>query len=358
MNIILSGGGTGGHIFPAIAIADELRNMQKDINILFVGAKGKLEEKIVPENNYEIKTINISGFNKNIKTILTLPFKILSALSESRKILKSFKPGAVAGTGGYASGPIVQEACKMKIPTLIQEGNAIPGKVTKFLSGKVNKVVVNFPGTADYLKRKDNIIQIAHPIRSNLSLKDKKTSLESYNLNPERKTLFIFGGSQGAHGINKVIFENLNEFRQRNLNIIWQTGRPDFENYKSLSNKDNISVHSFINDMDTAYSASDLIICRAGITSIMEIAALGKPAVFVPYPFSAENHQLLNARTLEKSNAGFVVLHESIRSELLDVLFKLITDDEKLKMTGENIKKFSDISASKKIAEEILKIAV
>ena len=229
MKIILSGGGTGGHIFPAIAIADELKKMNNDTKILFIGAQGKIEEKIVPENNYELKTLPISGFNKkNIVSVLALPFKILKSLRLSKKILKEFLPDVVVGTGGFASAPVIYSAAKMNIPTLIQEGNSYPGKVTRFLSSRVNKVVVNFEETKNYLKRTDNVIKISHPVRLRLKHIDRTESIKFFNLNPDNKTLFVFGGSQGAKAINDCLINIHKKLSDKNINIIWQTGKNDF----------------------------------------------------------------------------------------------------------------------------------
>ncbi len=357
MRIIFSGGGTGGHIFPAIAIANEFRKMKTDAKILFVGAKGKLEEKIVPENNFELKTVNITGLNKSIKGILRLPFKILGSLNKCRKILNEFQPDVVVGTGGFASAPLIYSAVKKHIPALIQEGNSYPGKVTRFFAPKVNKVVVSFSDTINYLKRKDNVIKISHPVRLTLKKTGREEANKYFNLDTSNQTIFIFGGSQGSMAINNCLKNILKDITKRKINVLWQTGNTDFEEIWNFSKHfENVSVHEFIKEMDFAYSAADLVICRAGVSSIMELAFLNKPAILVPFPAAAENHQEKNARSLEKENACVVILQNEIEIKLFDNIINLINDSDKLNSLGKNISSFSDINSAKKIAEEILKL--
>jgi UDP-N-acetylglucosamine--N-acetylmuramyl-(pentapeptide) pyrophosphoryl-undecaprenol N-acetylglucosamine transferase len=357
MRVILTGGGTGGHIFPAIAIANELKEIVKDIRILFIGAKGKLEEKIVPENNYELITLNIEGFNKSIKGILNLPFKIIGSLKKSRKILNDFKPDVVVGTGGFASAPLIYSAAKKNIPALIQEGNSYPGKVTRMLSSKVDKVVINFNDTLNYLKRKDNVIRISHPIRLFLKRSDRNEAIKFFGLNPGNRTLFFFGGSQGAKAINLFVKNNLESFSIKNLNVIWQTGKKDFGESETIAAKYyNVKVLEFIKEIDMAYSAADLVICRAGVSSIMELANLGVPAILIPFPLAAENHQEKNARSLEKDNACVVILQNEMETKLFNTIITLINDNKILDNLKRSISGFSDNDAAKKIAQEILKL--
>jgi UDP-N-acetylglucosamine--N-acetylmuramyl-(pentapeptide) pyrophosphoryl-undecaprenol N-acetylglucosamine transferase len=357
MKVIFSGGGTGGHIFPAIAIANELKKIEKEVKILFVGAKGKVEERIVPENNFELMTINISGLNKNIKGIFGLPFKILGSLKKCRKILNDFGPDVVVGTGGYASAPLIYSAVKKNIPALIQEGNSYPGKVTRFLSAKVDKVVISFKDTLNYLKRKDNVIQISHPVRLSLKKSDRNDAHKFFNLDPHNKTLFIFGGSQGAKAINNFVRNNVKILSKKGINIIWQTGKGDFEDAQSyMTEYGNVKVLEFVKEMDIAYSAADLVICRAGVSSIMELSYLGIPAILIPFPSAAENHQEKNARSLEKENACTVILQYEMESKLLSTIINVINDNSGLENLKKNILGFSDSEAAKKIAFEILKL--
>jgi UDP-N-acetylglucosamine--N-acetylmuramyl-(pentapeptide) pyrophosphoryl-undecaprenol N-acetylglucosamine transferase len=357
MRIIFSGGGTGGHIFPAIAIANEFKKIRTDVKILFVGAKGKLEEKIVPENNFELKTVNITGLNKSIKGILKLPFKILGSLNKCRKILNEFQPDVVVGTGGFASAPLIYSAVKKHIPSLIQEGNSYPGKVTRFLAPKVNKVVVSFSDTIKYLKRKDNVIMISHPVRLSLKKTGREEANKHFNLDPANKTIFIFGGSQGSMAINNCVKNILKDISGKKINVLWQTGKDDFEETLNLARLfKNVSVKDFIKEIDIAYSAADLVICRAGVSSITELAYLNKPSILIPFPAAAENHQEKNARSLEKENACVVILQNEIEVKLFDNIINLINDSDRLSSLGENISSFSDINSAEKIAKEILKL--
>lgn len=359
MKYLFAGGGTGGHIFPAIAIADEIRKLDTDAEILFIGAKGRIEEKIVPSNNYKLETIDISGFDRSkLRKNIKLPYKFLLALRRCRKIVKEFRPDVVIGTGGFVSGPVIFTAIRMEIPALIQEGNSFAGKTTKFLSSRADKVVVNFDETKNYLKRKDNVIKISHPIRSSLKKIEKQKSLQYFDLSTERKTIFIFGGSQGARGINNGIEKIIKRLYENNLNIIWQTGKNDFEkmNTEFIYLKDRVKIFEFIDNIEYAYSASDVVICRAGITSIMELAYLEQASILIPLPSSAENHQEMNARSLEVKAAAKVVLQSNIENKLLEEIMDLISNEEKMNQLKSNVKQFSDPDAGKKIAIEAIKL--
>jgi UDP-N-acetylglucosamine--N-acetylmuramyl-(pentapeptide) pyrophosphoryl-undecaprenol N-acetylglucosamine transferase len=358
MKVLFAGGGTGGHIFPAIAVADELRKIDGKAEILFVGAKGRIEEKIVPANNYELKTIDIKGFNrKNLLKNVSLIFKSYNALRTCYKILKEFRPDVVAGTGGFVSGPVVYAALKKKIPTLIQEGNSFPGIVTKYLSSKVNKVVISFDETLEYLKRKDNVIKIFYPVRFSLNKIDKTEAKIFFKLG-DNKTLFIFGGSQGARGINEAVKKIYKDLYKENVNIIWQTGKKEFDEIKNITKEfsDKIKIFEFIDKMQYAYSAADLVLCRAGISSIMELAYLKIPAILMPFPHSAEDHQVKNALSLEKKDACILVRENEGNEKLYNIIIKLINDDIALRNLSENINKFSDNDSAKKIAKEIIQL--
>ncbi|MCX6165028.1 MAG: undecaprenyldiphospho-muramoylpentapeptide beta-N-acetylglucosaminyltransferase [Ignavibacteriae bacterium] len=361
MKIIFTGGGTGGHIFPAIAVADELKKNFVDVSILFVGAKGRIEEKIVPANNYELKTINISGFDKRkIFGVIKLPVKFFMALKNCKEILKDFKPNVVVGTGGFASAPMVYSAIKMKVPSVIQEGNSYPGKVTRYLAGKASKVIVSFEETKDFLKRKDNVCKISFPVRNSLTKVDKIGALNYFGLNNGGKTLFVFGGSQGAKGINDTIKNKIKALYDENINLIWQTGKASFEELKNICKpyEDKIRVFEFIDNMKYAYSASDLVICRSGMSSIMELSFLKMPAILVPFPLSADNHQEKNAKTLESNSACILLLQKELESKLLNVVKNTIYNIDTLNTLGENIFKFSDSDSAKKIANLIYQLTL
>ena len=359
MKYIFAGGGTGGHIFPAIAIADELKKLDREAEIIFIGAKGRIEEKIVPANNYKLKTLDIKGIErKAVYKNLFLPVKILKAVIESRKILNDFKPDAVIGTGGFVSGPVLYAAGKAGIPTLIQEGNSFAGKTVKFLSARSDKVVINFDETANYLKRKDNVVKIPHPIRSSLKISDRNSSLTDLKLDRKNKTIFIFGGSQGARGINEGVELIINKLYEKGFNIIWQTGVKDFSRIKKSFEKlsDRVKIFEFIADMAKVYSASDMVICRAGITSIMEIAYFGLPAIFIPLPGSAEEHQVKNAESLVNRKAALMIKQEDIKSKLYDSVTEVLENEKLRREIKENISEISDSEAARKIADEVIKL--
>lgn len=359
MKYLFAGGGSGGHIFPAIAIADEIRKLDDKAEILFIGAKGRIEEKIVPANNYRLETIDISGFDRsNIFKNIKLPAKLLSSIRRCMKLIREFKPDAAIGTGGFVCGPVIYVSNILKVPTLIQEGNSYAGKTIKFLSVRSKKVVINFEETGKYLKRKDNIVNISHPIRSSLKLEDRGNALRHFKLSPERKTIFVFGGSQGARGINNGLEKIVYKLSENGLNIIWQTGKNE---YKRLSEKfqglsENIRILEFIENIDIAYSASDLIICRAGITSIMELAFLQKASILIPLPTSAENHQAMNAGSLVNKNSAVLINESEIEIKLYSEIMNIVNDDKRRNELENNIKQFSDPEAAKKIAEEVMKL--
>jgi len=359
MKYIFAGGGTGGHIFPAIAIADEIRKTDNDAEILFIGAKGRIEEKIVPSNNYRLETIELSGFNRsNALKNLKLPLKLIRSFRKCLRILKDFRPDVVIGTGGFVCGPVIYAAGLLKIPTLIQEGNSYAGKTIKFLSERSDKVVINFKETEKYLKRKDNIIVISHPIRSSLKKADRNKAVEIFDLSFSNKTIFVFGGSQGARGINSAIEKTALKLAGADINIIWQTGKTEYAGLKSRfrDQEKNIRILDFIDNIDIAYSAADLVICRAGITSIMELASMQKACILIPLPSSAENHQEMNARSLEEKNAAVMIKENETDDKLYKEIMNIIYDDKRSAELSESIKQFADPDSARKIAEEAIKL--
>lgn len=357
MKVLFACGGTGGHIYPAIAIAEEIKRKDNGVEILFIGAKGRIEEKIVPENGYELKTVTIKGLDRqNLLKNLTLPFKIFGAVKDCKKIIREFQPDVAIGTGGYSSLPAIYAAAKMGIPTLVQGGDSYPSKVTKFLSRYADRIVINFEETRVHLKKKGNIVRFSHPVRTELSKVSRDEAYELFGLDRNKKTLFIFGGSQGAKGINEAIERIADDLNAMELNIIWQTGKTDFERLHGKYNDEssNVKVYEFIEHIGHAYSISDLVVCRAGISSIMELSMLGMAALLVPYPYAAENHQEKNARTIERANAGIVLEQVELEEKLLDTIKNTMSDDKKLNEMRENIKQFADPDAAEKIAGEAL----
>ncbi|KXK03156.1 MAG: N-acetylglucosaminyl transferase [Chlorobi bacterium OLB4] len=350
MNFLFAGGGTGGHVFPALAIADELKKMDSSSDILFVGAKGKIEERLVPQNGYRLETISIEGLKRNLSmSNFSLVFKLVRSVIKSKKIIKEFNPQVVIGTGGFVSLPVLYSATSMKKKTLIQEGNYYPGLTTKFLAPKVNKVVVNFEGTKELLKRKDNIIKIGHPIRSALKISDPQEAKIKLGISLDKFTVLVFGGSQGARGINNAIGSLVEEFLKNEINLIWQTGKSDFgELSGKFANKENVLIQDFFNDMGLVYSAADLVVCRSGITSIMELASLRKAVIFIPFPDATDNHQESNAKSLEAEGAAFIILQKDVAKGLFPLILELKNNKSKLNDLEKNIKKFEDTKAAKK----------
>ncbi len=359
MKAVFAGGGTGGHISPALALADALKRVTEKPEILFIGSEGKLEETLVPKNGYQIQLIKISGFNrKNLVKNISLPFKIISSVNKCKSVLRKFNPDIVIGTGGYVSAPVVYAALKLKIPVLLQEGNSLPGMVTKIFCDKADKVIVNFEDTLNYLKRRDNAVVIRHPIRYISEKANKDDSIKYFELKPGLKTLLVFGGSQGSVSLNNEIKKILPNIYKLDINLIWQTGETKFEEFKKIAEpfKEKVKVIPFIHKMDIAYSASDLVVCRAGISSIAELAVFRMPVILVPFPYASENHQEKNARSLEKDGAAIVLTDKELSEKLFKTIEEIIFDTGKLQIMSDKIAEYSDPESANKIAKEILKI--
>jgi UDP-N-acetylglucosamine--N-acetylmuramyl-(pentapeptide) pyrophosphoryl-undecaprenol N-acetylglucosamine transferase len=354
--IVFAAGGTGGHIYPAIAVADELRKANMNVNIKFIGAKGRIEEKIVPRNGYELETIDVHGFKrslspKNIKVVL----KFMKASREAKIFLKEYKPEIVFGTGGFVSGPVLWSASQLGIPSVIQEGNSYPGITVKWLSSKVDKVIINFEETKRHLKRQDNIEVMPYPVRTKLKRYSKMEALKYFGLNEGIRTLFVFGGSQGASSINNALSKIQGNLAGNNIQIIWQTGESFYDTATEKTKRNrNIKVLKYIDSIDYAYSAADLIVCRAGISTVMELASFGAAAIFVPYPLASENHQEKNARALLEKKAGVMILDSRLNEKLEDMINLLINDEDTLNGLRNNIKQFADQDAALKISKLLI----
>ncbi len=359
VRVMISGGGTGGHIFPAIAIADSIKKIEPDAKILFVGTKGKIEERVVPKAGYKFASIWISGFVRSfdVKNLI-FPFKVIVSLIQSFLLVKKFKPDVVVGTGGYVSGPVVFVASLLGIPTLIQEQNSYPGVTTRLLAPLVDEVHISFEVTKKYLKRKDNVFLSGNPVRSNLKIYPKDEALKFFGFETGKKTLFVFGGSAGARSINTAMLEIIDEIIDRGIQVIWQTGALDFDRVKEkCEGKNLVKVFKFIDEIDYAYSACDLVVCRAGATTIAEIAYFGLPAIFVPYPFATANHQYENARVLFETGASELIPDDRLKTELKGKILKLIEDEQRLNEMREKVKAFSNPNAGDVIAKAILKLS-
>lgn len=357
LKIIIAGGGTGGHIFPALAIANALKSIHPNIEILFVGAKGKMEMEKIPEAGYKIIGIDIAGFNRSslIKNI-SLPFKLVQSYFQVKDILKSFKPDAVIGVGGYSTYPVLRLAQNKNIPTFIHEANSLGGKSNSLLSKRAKIVFVASEGMEKYFPT-DKIMRLGNPVREIFTKEiSKEKALEFFGLKPEKKTVFVMGGSLGAKSINEAIEENIDVFKKNHLQLIWQTGK-DFSRKAALVEEERNYMWSnaFITQMENAYAAADVVVCRAGAMTIAELCVVGKPAIFVPFPFAAEDHQTVNAMALVNQNAALIVPNDKTKSALMPTIVGLINDEEKMQELKNNILKMGNQNADQAIAQQILK---
>nr|WP_315195924.1 undecaprenyldiphospho-muramoylpentapeptide beta-N-acetylglucosaminyltransferase [uncultured Flavobacterium sp.] len=354
---ILSGGGTGGHIYPAIAIANELKSRFPDAEILFVGAKDKMEMQKVPQAGYKIKGLWIAGLQRKLTIQNAMfPFKLLDSLWKSRKIIKQFKPDVVIGTGGFASGPLLKMANSMNIPTVIQEQNSYPGITNKLLSKKANSICVAY----EHLERffpQDKIKITGNPVRQDLlDIQSKRDeAITHFKLDATKKTLLVLGGSLGARRINQLIEKELDKLLSLNVQVIWQCGKFYLEDYKKY-NKYNVQVVAFIERMDLVYAAADVVISRAGASSVSELCIVGKPVIFIPSPNVAEDHQTKNAQAVVNKK-GAILLKESQLDEDFSLVFEsLIKDQGKQDQLCENIKLLAKPNATVQIVDEIVKL--
>lgn len=356
-NILISGGGTGGHIYPAIAIANEIKLRYPYANFLFVGAKDKMEMEKVPQAGYAIKGLWISGIQrKNISKNFNFPFKLLSSLWKANAIIKRFKPDIAIGTGGFASGPTLIMASLKNIPTLIQEQNSFPGITNKLLGKSTSKICVAYDDLERFFPS-EKMIKTGNPVRQDLLDIHTKISegIGFFTTDVKQKTILILGGSLGARKINELIASHLEFFKTQNVQVIWQCGKLYFDEYKHYNSENHVQVHQFINRMDLAYAASDIIISRAGASSVSELCIVGKPVIFVPSPNVAEDHQTKNAKFIVEKH-GALLLKESELDTFKIVFETLLKDKGKQEQLAENIKELALPSATTDIVNEVEKL--
>jgi UDP-N-acetylglucosamine--N-acetylmuramyl-(pentapeptide) pyrophosphoryl-undecaprenol N-acetylglucosamine transferase len=362
--IIISGGGTGGHVFPAIAIANAIREISPDAEILFVGAKGKLEMQKVPEAGYAIEGLWISGLQRKLSlSNLAFPFKLIWSSLKARSIMKRFKPDVAVGVGGYASGPMLRVAANAGVPCLIQEQNSYAGLTNRLLAAKAAKICVAYDGMEKFFPA-SKIILTGNPVRSDIyqSAAQGPDALKHFGLNPEKSTLLILGGSLGARSINNAIAANLEMLADSGVQVIWQCGKLYFEEMKqhmqtSGTDTSNFRCFAFIKEMNLAYAAADVVISRAGALSISELCLVAKPVLFVPSPNVAEDHQRKNVMALVEKQAAVLVNDADARENLVKAALQLMNDENEQRRLSENIKSLARPNAAKAIAEEILKLA-
>lgn len=360
--MILSGGGTGGHIFPAVAIANEIKKLVPDAEILFVGALGKMEMEKVPASGYKIIGVPIAGLQRKLTlSNLKLPFLIIKSIFKTRKVIKDFEPDVVVGTGGYASAPLLRAATGMGIPALIQEQNSFAGMTNKILSKKVQKICVAYEGMEQFFP-KEKIILTGNPVRQDIKeVKQKRDeALAYFKLDGSKKTILVIGGSLGAKTINMAMGEGLKSLSNHGIQLIWQTGKSYYETAKQQVGSfqdQNILAFDFISRMDLAYAAADVVISRAGASSVSELCNIGMPSILVPSPNVAEDHQTKNAMALVNKDAAILVKDSEAEKDLIPVVLNLLSDQKKQKELSLHISKMAFHHSANVIANEVLKLA-
>jgi UDP-N-acetylglucosamine--N-acetylmuramyl-(pentapeptide) pyrophosphoryl-undecaprenol N-acetylglucosamine transferase len=360
--VIISGGGTGGHIFPAIAIADEIKKRNPLAKVLFVGAKGKMEMEKVPQAGYKIEGLEISGFQRKFTfSNFLLPIKIAKSLLKARRIIKKFKPDLVIGVGGYASGPTLKMAQFIGIPTVIQEQNSFPGKTNRMLAKKTECICTAYEGMEKYFP-KTRVVLTGNPVRKELTGKancERQEAQKMFNLNPDLPTVLVIGGSLGAKTLNRSMLHGVEELNKEGVQLLWQCGKHYFERLQDeliVKDKTNIHLHQFISRMDCAYSAADVIISRAGAISVSELSIVGKPVILVPSPNVSEDHQTKNAMALVEKNAALLVRDTDARDDLVEEALKLIKDNDRCQQLSKAIKKLEKPNAVAEIVDMCEKI--
>ena len=352
---ILSGGGTGGHIFPAIAIADEIKRRLPEAEILFVGAKDRMEMQKVPQAGYPIEGLWISGLQRKLTwQNLLFPLKFIHSLLKSRQIIKRFKPDAVIGTGGFASGAVVKVAGQMGIPTFIQEQNSYAGITNKMLAAKAKKICVAYDGMEAFFP-KEKIVKTGNPIRGGLIdiQRHRTEGGVRFHLNTEQKTLLVLGGSLGARRINQLIEAQLPLFEQLGVQVLWQCGKLYYDDYKKY-NSEQVRVLAFIDKMEEAYAVADVIISRAGASSVSELCVVGKPVIFIPSPNVAEDHQTKNARAIADKGAAILLRESELDNSFANPFSKLISSEAQQEALSANIKALAQPNATKEIVDLII----
>lgn len=363
LRIIISGGGTGGHIFPAVSIANAIKELRPDTEILFVGAEGRMEMHRVPAAGYPIKGLPVAGFDrKNLLKNIPVLIKLFKSQRLARKIVKEFQPHAAVGVGGYASGPTLKVAGSMGVPTLLQEQNSYAGVTNKLLAKQAKKICVAYEGMERFFD-KDKIILTGNPVRQGLlnHSKTREEAIATFGLDPSKRTILILGGSLGARTINQCLMENLDKVKSSGIQFIWQTGKIYIEEAKAAVAKAGelpmLHVTDFISDMATAYSAADLVISRAGAGSISEFCLLQKPVILVPSPNVAEDHQTKNALALVNKDAALYVKDMEAKELLLDKAIEAVKQPDLLKNLSKNIAELAFADSANIIAKEVIKLA-
>lgn len=361
LKVLVSGGGTGGHIFPAIAIANAIKEQHPNAEFLFVGAQGKMEMEKVPAEGFNIEGLWISGFSRSLSlSNLVFPFKLISSLWNARKIVNRFQPDVAIGTGGFASGPTLRVASQKGVPCLIQEQNSFPGVTNRILSGKAKKICVAYDGMEKYFGT-DKTILTGNPVRKDVvQIQGKrKEAVGFFNLDPQKQTLLIVGGSLGAQSVNMAILQNLDSLLKLGIQIIWQTGKTNYKEIKAATTgyeTKGVHVKEFIYKMDLGYAAASMVISRAGAIAVSELSIVAKPTILVPFPYAAEDHQTKNAMSLVEKGAAILVKDANVTTGLLAEITKLTTNPEMGLALIQNIQKLGKPDAANQIAKEVLSL--
>jgi UDP-N-acetylglucosamine--N-acetylmuramyl-(pentapeptide) pyrophosphoryl-undecaprenol N-acetylglucosamine transferase len=361
LRVIIAGGGTGGHIYPAIAVGHALQHLRPDTKLLFVGALGKMEMEKVPHEGFEIVGLDIAGFNRaHLWKNLSLPFKLIKTRIQSKNIIRQFKPSAIVGVGGYASFPVLHAGQSMNIPTLIQEQNSYAGKSNKILGRKAKAVCVAYDNMEQFFP-KDKIVITGNPVRKKIS-KMSITGEEGklwFGLSNVSEVVLVIGGSLGAKSINESIDASLDQIMKENVQVIWQTGKHYYHRAqeRAAAYPGRVRVFEFIREMDYAYAAADLVVSRAGALAIAELCIAGKPVIFVPYPHAAEDHQTSNALALVTHNAALLVKDSDAKNELLKKLTTLLHDQKMQEIMSRNLEAMAIKDADERIAHKVIEIA-
>ena len=354
---LFAGGGTGGHLFPAIAVAEQIKEMKPEAEIMFVGTKDRIEGKTIPKLGYGFKSIWVKGFSRKftLKNLL-FPLRLFVSAVQSLFINASFNPNVAIGSGGYVAGPAIWGASVLGAKVILLEQNSYPGVTTRLLEKHADEIHISFEDSKKYLKKKKILLTTGNPVRKNLGTIDKVKALTSFGFSAEKKTLLILGGSLGARSINKAAGNVVNKLSDEGLQVIWQTGKNYYEDYKHFNSK-SIKVFDFIEDMNYAYSATNLILARAGATTIAEILVLGIPSILVPSPNVAENHQYYNAKSLSDEGAAILIEDKEIDLKIFNVVTVTINSDEKLTELKKNALLLAKPEAAKIIAKSAIKLA-
>ncbi len=356
MRVIISGGGTGGHIFPAIAIANALKSIDPEIEILFVGAKGKMEMEKVPAAGYKIIGLTVAGLQRKLTAKnLLFPFKLIAGIIQAKRVVKNFKPDVAIGVGGYASGPVLRVASNSGVPCLLQEQNSYPGITNKILAKKAKRICVAYPAMERFFPA-GKIVITGNPVRQDIMTKvERSEAVEYFGLDSSKKSILVIGGSLGARSVNDGILSGVKGLPE-DVQLLWQTGKFYFEEMKSgAGDVKNVKIQPFIKRMDMAYTVADVVISRAGALSVSELAVAGKPVIFIPSPNVAEDHQTKNAKVMVDDNAALLVKDDD-KDILIEKALELLNDSEMMSRLSKNILKHARPDAAKNIAQEVLEV--